>query len=127
MKRILLIAGLGLMLLSFKAYAGDPDSIISALKEGNADQLSQYFDNMLDVKLPEKDEIKNIGKNQAGITLKSFFTENRVKGFDLTSQREMGGTSYITGKLQSAGKSYNITLMMRAKGDKMSIITVRIN
>jgi hypothetical protein len=127
MKRFLLMAGLGLMLLSFKAVSGDADSIISALKEGNAEHLSQFFDNILDVKLPEKDEIKNVGKNQAGITLKNFFAENHIKGFELTSQREMGGTMYITGKLQSAGKSYNITLMMKAKGDKMSIITVRIN
>lgn len=127
MKRLLLIAGLGLILLSFKAVSGDPESIISALKQGNAEQLSQFFDNILDIKLPEKDEIKNVGKNQAGITLKNFFSENRVKGFELTSQREMGGTMYMTGKLQASGKSYNITLMMKSKGDKTSIITVRIN
>ncbi|RXK81889.1 DUF4783 domain-containing protein [Filimonas effusa] len=127
MKRLLLMAGLGFILLSFKAVSGDPESIISALKQGNAEQLSQFFDNILDIKLPEKDEIKNVGKNQAGITLKNFFSENRVKGFELTSQREMGGTMYMTGKLQSSGKSYNITLMMKSKGDKTSIITVRIN
>ncbi|BAV10131.1 protein of unknown function [Filimonas lacunae] len=126
MKKILLLAGVVLSLLSFRV-SGDADSIINALKDGNAEQLSQYFDNILDVKLPEKDEIKNVGKNQAGITLKSFFADNKVKGFELSSQREMGGTMYITGKLQAAAKSYNITLMMKSKADKMAIITVRIN
>jgi hypothetical protein len=126
MKKILLLAGVVFSLLSFRV-SGDAESIISALKDGNAEQLSQYFDNILDVKLPEKDEIKNVGKNQAGITLKSFFTENKIKGFDLSSQREMGGTMYITGKLQGAAKSYNITLMMKSKTDKMAIITIRIN
>lgn len=126
MKKILLLAGIALSLLSFRV-SGDADNIINALKEGNAEQLSQYFDNILDVKLPEKDEIKNVGKNQASITLKSFFADNKIKGFELTSQREMGGTMYITGKIQGGTKNYNITLMMKSKGDKMAIITVRIN
>lgn len=120
------MAGLGLMLLSFKVQSGDAESIINALKAANAETLSQFFDNILDVKLPEKDEIKNVGKNQAGITLKNFFSENKVKGFELASQREMGGTMYLAGKLQTAGKNYNVTIMMKAKGDKMSIITIRI-
>ncbi len=126
MKKILLLAGVVLSLLSFRV-SGDAENIISALKDGNAEQLSQYFDNMLDVKLPEKDEIKNVGKNQAGIAVKSFFADNHIKGFEATSQREMGGVMYITGKLQGASKSYNITLMMKNKGDKSAIITLRIN
>ncbi|MBN9298416.1 MAG: DUF4783 domain-containing protein [Filimonas sp.] len=126
MKKILLLAGLGLMLASF-TLSSDTDSIVNALKQGNAEQVSQYFDNMLDVKLPEKDEIKNVGKNQASITVKNFFDENKIKGFELSSQREMGGTMYMAGKLQGSAKSYNITLMLKARGDKMSIITIRIN
>lgn len=126
MKKLLLLAGLGLMLASF-TLSGDTDNIVNALKQGNAEQVSQYFDNLLDVKLPEKDEIKNVGKNQASITIKNFFDENKIKGFELSSQREMGGTMYMAGKLQGAAKSYNITLMLKARGDKMSIITIRIN
>lgn len=126
MKKILLLAGVVLSLLSFRV-SGDAENIISALKEANAEQLSQYFDNILDVKLPEKDEIKNVGKNQAGIAVKGFFADNRIKGFEATSQREMNGNMYITGKLQGASKAYNITLMMKNKGDKTVIITLRIN
>ncbi|GGH80467.1 hypothetical protein HNQ91_004830 [Filimonas zeae] len=126
MKRMLLLAGVVLSLLSFRV-SGDADTIISALKDGNAEQLSQYFDNMLDVKLPEKDEIKNVGKNQAGIAVKGFFADNHIKGFEATSQREISGTMYLTGKLTGGSKSYNITLMMKNKGDKTAIMTLRIN
>ncbi len=76
---------------------GDSDTIVSALKQGNATRFTNYFDNFIDIKLPEKDEIKNVGKTQASITVRSFFDDNNIKGFDLTSQREMGGTMYITG------------------------------
>jgi opacity protein-like surface antigen len=126
MKSFLYAAGMVMVLCSFRISA-DSDGIVSALKKGNADMLSAYFDNIIDVKLPGKDEVKGIGKNQATITLKDFFTQNRINDFELTSQREMSGTMYMAGKLKNSGSGYNITLMMKTRGDKLSIITIRIN
>ena len=126
MKKFLLLLGFVVSLSAFQS-AADSDKIVAALKQGNAAQFSSFLDNFIDLKLPEKDEVKNVGKTQAGITLKSFFDSNNINGFDLTSQREMGGTSYLTGKLQGGSKSYNLTVLMKAKGDKLSIITIRIN
>ena len=126
MKKFLLLLGFVVSLSAFQS-AADNDKIVTALKQGNAAQFSSFLDNFIDLKLPEKDEVKNVGKTQAGITLKSFFDSNNINGFDLTSQREMGGTSYLTGKLQGGSKSYNLTVLMKAKGDKLSIITIRIN
>ena len=125
MKKFFLLVIPGLMLVSFRSFSSD--DIINALKQGKAEQFTQYFDTILDVKLPDKGEMKNAGKNQASITLKNFFEENTIKGFDVTSQRELGGTMYLTGKLQGANKSYNLTLMIKSKGDKSAIITIRIN
>ena len=126
MKKLLLLV---CVMISLTAYsvAGDADSIVSALKQGNAQQFSNYFDNFIDLKLPVKDEIKNVGKTQAGITVKNFFEENNIKGFENISQRESNGTMYIAGKLVGDSKSYNITMLMKAKGDKLTIITIRIN
>ena len=65
------------MVLSLSSFVitGDSDKIIAALQNGNAAQFSSYFDNFLDIKLPEKDELKNVGKTQATITIKNFFDE----------------------------------------------------
>ncbi|MEX6690411.1 DUF4783 domain-containing protein [Danxiaibacter flavus] len=126
MKSFLYAAGLVMVLCSF-SISTDSDGIVNALKKGNADMLSAYFDNIIDVKLPGKDEVKGIGKNQATITLKDFFTQNRINDFELTSQREMSGTMYMAGKLKNNANGYNITLMMKNRGDKLSIITIRIN
>ena len=117
--------GVVLSLSSF--VAGDSDKIINALNKGDAAGFSAYFDNFLDIKLPEKDEIKNVGKTQAAITIKSFFDDIKVSGFEKTSQREMGGTMYLTGKLKGNSKTYNITLLMKDRGDKLSIISIRIS
>lgn len=117
------------ILLSFSVFATaqGKDGIIDALKQGDAVKFSTYFDNFVDIKLPEKDEIKNVGKTQAGITLKSFFEENGITGFDATSQRELGGAMYITGKLHGSNRDYNLTIMLKDKDSDTAVITVRIN
>jgi len=102
-------------------------AIINALKTANATEVSRYFDNYIDLKLPEHNELKNIGKNQAGIALENFFKENDIKGFELSSQRDMNGTMYLAGRLQNSNKGYNITILLKTKDTNQQIITLRIN
>src|SRR5215210_4113489 len=109
------------------ASAQEASNIVNALKSANADKVSNYFDKILDIKFPDKEEIKSIGKNQAGIALKSFFDNNNIKGFELSSQREMGGTMYIAGKLTNGGEGYKLFIMMKTKEGRPQIITVRIS
>jgi hypothetical protein len=124
MKTLLFLASL--VFTSIQAGTNST-AILNALKAGNAEELSKYFDNFIDLKLPEKEEVKNIGKNQASIAVQTFFKDNNIKGFDLSSQRDLGGTMYVAGKLVTNGKPYNVTLMMRGKEGNYQIITVRIN
>ena len=114
------------MVLMSSTFLGTPEEIISTLKKGNATELSQYFNNYIDFALPDKDEIKNIGKNQATIALKAYFDEIGVQTFQLTSQREAGSTMYITGKLQGKTKNVNLTLMLKNNSSKYSITSIRI-
>lgn len=125
MKKLLLI--IMVLFASFTVKAQEGNNLVNALKSANADEVSAFFDKILDIKFPDKDEIKSIGKNQAGIALKSFFDNNNIKGFELISQREMGGTMYIAGKLTNGGEGYKLSLMMRTKEGKPQIITVRIS
>ncbi len=106
---------------------GGGEQVVKSLEKANAAQFSTYFDTFIDIKLPEKDEIKNVSKTQATITIKSFFDENKINGFTLTSQREMQNTMYITGKLTGESGNFNLTVIMKNKGGDPSIITVRIN
>ena len=126
MKKVLIIIFLAVVTMSFMRQA-ESTPIVNALKSGNAEEVSNYFDKILDIKFPDKDEIKSIGKNQAGIALKSFFDENKIKGFELSSQREMSGTMYIAGKLLNGGEGYKLSMMLKLKDGKHQIITVRIN
>ena len=122
-----MILGVCLCFTSFTVTQSDTDEVVKGLKTGNAELVSAYFDAFLDLTLPGKEEIKNIGKNQAGITFQTFFSEIGVKGFELTSQRESGLMMYITGKLQTKSKGYNVTILLKNKEGKHFITSVRIN
>ena len=127
MKRILAILTGVLLLASFTHLSINTADIVEALKGNDAAQVSKYFDSAVDFKLPGKDEVKNVSKNQATLIMKNFYSEQGIKGFDLSSKREMGGTGYLTGKLKGGARSYNITLMLKTSGSTTSIVTVRIN
>ena len=126
MKKIFLLTGLAFICMSF-TYQSDTNAIIQAFKSGNASEVSKYFDDYVDMKLLDRPEVKNIGRTQAGITLKAFFEENGINGFEKVSDREIGNTMYMTGKLQNGGKGYAITILLKLKDGKHQIITVRIN
>jgi len=126
MKKLLLLAGLVTGLMSFTAQ-GDVDAIVNAFKAADAARVGTYFDDYVDIKLLDKDEVKNIGRNQATLTLKAFFAENGIKGFEKTSEREISTTMYLTGKLLNNGKGHNITIMLKVKDGKRQIITLRIS
>ncbi len=125
MKKLLII--LWVVFSAFAVKAQDASGVVNALKLGNANQVSEYFDKILDLKFPDKEEIKSIGKNQAGIALKSFFENNNLKGFELSSQREMGGTMYMAGKLINGGEGYKISIILKNRDGKLEIISIRIS
>lgn len=121
------MSGLGLLLLSLTPQNNDTNAIIQAFKSGNAENVAAYFDEFVDMKLLDKPEVKNMSRNQAGIALKSFFSDNGIKGFDKQSDRELGNTMYLTGKLTGNNKNFSITVMLKQKEGKYQVITIRIN
>lgn len=127
MKKMFLFVGLALLSMSFTLQAGT-EEIVNAFKSGDGDRIGQFFDEFIDLKLPQKDELKNVGRNQATITVKAFLKEEGINGFDKLSERELGSTKYLTGKLTNGGKGFNATVMMRLMKDgRFQIITLRIN
>ncbi len=126
MKKLLVLVSVCTALFAF-TFIDNVPNIVNALRMGNAEEVSRYFDNFIDLKLLERDEIKNMSKNQAGFAFQSFFRENGIRTFELTSQREMGGVMYLAGRLINSGRGYNITILLKNKDGGHQIITVRIN
>ena len=124
MKKIFTILG---FLFAISTFAQSDNGVVSALKAVNVNQFTTYFNNTVDVKLPKENEKQNLNKADAVGMIKNFFTSNNINAFEIISQREMSGTMYIAGKLKSASQDFNLTVMLKNKGDSVSVITVRIN
>ena len=124
MKKFLTILG---FLFSVTSFAQTGDDVVNALKEGSASKFTGYFSNSVDVKLPQKNEMKNVSKADASGAVSGFFSSNKINTFEVTSQREMSGTMYIAGKLKGASQDYNLTVMLKGTGNNLAVITVRIS
>ena len=58
MKKIFVIIGFFLSFLAF-AQQGDTDAVVKAFKSANTEEIAQYFDDYIDLKLLDKEEVKN--------------------------------------------------------------------
>lgn len=99
------------------------DSVLVALKSGNASQLSKYFDNRVDISLPGNAD--NYSRTQAEMILRDFFRNNSVRTFDLRYKSEHAETNYCIGTLQTNGGNFRTTLFMKQKGDKQYLQDLR--
>ena len=105
----------------------DTEPIVQAFKSANIDNIAAHFDEFIDLKLLDKEDVKNMSKNQASIALKAFYTENGIKGFEKVSDGGKGTLIYLIGKLTTGNKSFNVTVQMKQKNGKPAIITIRIS
>lgn len=123
MKKILTLLVTTFILSSFTLYPGI-DDIIIGLKAGNAAQVSKYFDNTVEVTLPEKSN--SYSKTQADLVLRDFFTNNTVKGFEVIHKGENAGSQYCIGTLLTRSNAFRTTIFMKQKGDKQILQEIRI-
>ena len=100
----------------FSTRTVDIDAVVVALNAGNAAQLSKYFDNRIDIGLPEKSD--NYSRTQAEMIIREFFSNNGVRTFEIKYKSEKAGTNYCVGTLKTKSGDYRTTLFMKQKGDK---------
>ena len=82
-KRLALL--IGSMLISFfTCIAGPTENILNAIKTGNAVKLSEYFDNNVDLKIVDKENIYS--KSQATILVKEFFATYKITNLELNHE-----------------------------------------
>ena len=123
MKNFLTIVSL---FLTLGAFAQSSDAVANALKAGDVAKFTNYFGSSVDVKLPQKNEMKSVNKASASDLVQCFFNSNKITGCELfLPARELNGMTYVAGKLKGA-QDYNITVVLKNNGNKMEVITVRI-
>ena len=99
------------------------NDIIVALNTGNANNVSKYFDNTVEISIAGKSS--NYSKNQAETILNDFFDNNTVKSFAVIHRGESGEAEYCIGTLITQKGSYRTTLNLKQKGDKKVLQEVK--
>lgn len=125
MKRLFtyLIAASAVLLSSFTLQNSSIDEVIGALRSGNATELSKYFDDNVELTLPDKSD--NYSKAQALLIVKDFFNNNGVKGFDLKHKGDSPGGHFCIGTLQTNNGNFRTNVFMKMKGGKEVIKEIR--
>jgi Domain of unknown function (DUF4783) len=111
------------LLSSFTLQNSDIDEVISALRSGNSAELSKYFDDNVELTLPDKSD--NYSKAQALLIVKDFFSNNGVKGFDLKHKGDSPGGHFCIGTLQTNAGNFRTNVFMKAKNGKEVIKEIR--
>lgn len=122
MKRFLLICLSAFLLTSFTMLAGISE-VVGALKSGNAAQVAKYFDNTVEITLPEKSS--SYSKSQGELILRDFFANNPVKSFTILHQGDNSGSQYCIGTLVTKTATYRTMIYMKQKGDKQLLQEIR--
>ncbi|WP_301922218.1 DUF4783 domain-containing protein [Ferruginibacter sp.] len=124
MKRFFTIVSIsfGLLLSSFTVKIGI-DDVITAMKSGNASQVAKYFDNNVEITMPDKSN--SYSKSQGELVLKDFFTTSMVKSFDVIHKGENAGSQYCIGNLITKAGTFRTTIYMKQKGDQQVLQELR--
>jgi len=112
-----------LITLSSFTQSGNIDAVIGALRSGNATEMSGYFDDNIELTLPDKAD--SYSKAQAVLILKDFFNNNGIKSFDVKHKGDNGGGQYCIGTLQTKSGNFRTTVFMKVKSNKEVVKEIR--
>lgn len=103
------------LLVSFKPFYSI-EEVVQAMKNGNANQLSKYFDDRIDISIPGKND--NFSKSQGEMIIKDFFSNNEVKDFEVKHKGENNGSQFCFGVLKTKSGNFRTKLYMKQKGER---------
>ena len=111
------------IVLSSFAQVGTIDEVIGALKAGNSTELSKYFDDNVELTLPDKSD--SYSKAQAQLIVKDFFGNNGVRGFELKHKGDSPGGHFCIGTLQTNAGNFRTNVFMKNKNGKEVVKEIR--
>jgi len=122
MKTFFTLICAGFLALSSTAQTGI-QQVINGLQANNSVQVSRYFDNTVDITLPQKSN--SYSKGQAEVILRDFLATNPVKSFQAIHKGDNAGSEYCIGKLITKNGSFRTTIFMKQRGDKQFLQEIR--
>lgn len=88
-----------------------PTSIISALSEGDAGELSGYLNANVELVIDNKNDV--FSKQQATGIITDFFRKNHVNSFAVLHKGNKDAASFAIGTLKTATGNYRVYVLTR--------------
>jgi len=121
MKKLLFFLAIFISVCSFISVSFT--EVVKAIKSGNSAEVSKYFDNTVELSLPEKSN--SYSKSQAELVLHDFFATNGVTDFEVLHKSDTPGSQYCIGNLQTNNGTFRTTIFMKQKGEKTLVQELR--
>lgn len=99
------------------------EDVVTAMNTGNANQLSLYFDNMVEITLHEKSN--SYSRSQAEMIMKDFFSSYGVKAFKIVHKGSSSGSEFCIGNLQTKYGQFRTTIFMKSRSEKQVLQEIR--
>ncbi len=119
---ILLLAGTLLVIKPVQAQI--PDEIIQSIKSGNAKALSGFFNQNVELVIPEGDNVYS--KAQAQLIVNDFFSNHSPQNFAIIHQGGKEGAQYVIGNLGTKKGSFRVYFLLKKSDGKDYIHQLRI-
>lgn len=114
----------GILLFSLPANAQVPDEIILSLKSGNARTLSEYFNQNVELVVPESDNVYS--KAQAQLIVSNFFSSYVPQSFSVIHKGGKEGAQYVIGNLGTDKGTFRVYFLLKKSDGKDYIHQLRI-
>jgi hypothetical protein len=101
-----------------------PADLVEAIGKGDADRMSGYFHQSLELTILEKDHIAS--KIQATRILETFFKEHPPTGFTVSFEGTKENSKYAIGSLTTAEGTFRVNLFFMNKENKRLIYYLSI-
>jgi hypothetical protein len=111
------------------ASQGNPnlEAIKSALSSGDADALSRFLADNVEISIQDKEQVYS--KAKATEVLRTFFSANKPRGFSQVhkgTSRE-NSDQYCIGNLSASAGNYRVYLYLKVSGNSVTIQEMRFD
>jgi len=106
------------------AVAQIPEQILTSLKNGDSKELSEYFNQNVELVVLESDNVYS--KSQAQQIVGKFFTSNTPESFSVIHQGGKEGAKYVIGNLKANTGNFRVYFLLKTSSGKDYIHQLRI-
>lgn len=114
----------GFLLLSWQANGQIPEEIIQSLKTGNARVLSTYFNQNVELVVPDSDNVYS--RAQAQLIVGNFFSNYPPQSFTVKHHGGKEGSQYVIGNLGTKKGAFRVYILLKKDEGKDYIHQLRI-